>query len=193
MADKPDIVIEGEQWLPIKGYEGLYEISNYGRVKSVARTMPHKTHGTWKIRERILTQHWGGKPNDQYRIVWLHKGKGEQHIFRVHRLVAEHFIPAIDGKPVVNHKDCNRDNNCSDNLEWCTNLENTHHAWEHGRCENVGNYQCVPVMCIETGERFDSLKSAGQAYGIGGENIGRQIAGKVKTAANRTWRYADAR
>ena len=83
----------------------------------------------------------GGPKGSQYLTVWLHKGKGEQRIFRVHRLVAEVFIPKVEGKSFVNHKDGDKGNNRVENLEWCTPLENTKHAFEHGLCENIGKYQ----------------------------------------------------
>ena len=100
--------ITTEIWKPIKGYEGLYEVSNLGRVKSVARNMIRKTYI---------------KKDKGYEIIMLCKnGRGKNH--SVHRLVAEAFIPNPYGKREINHKDYNRANNNVANLEWVTRVEN---------------------------------------------------------------------
>lgn len=97
----------GEVWKPIPNYEGFYEVSNIGRVRSLYRY------------KKIL------HPSDTngYRTVELWKGKKRKRI-GVHRLVAMAFIDNPDNKPFVNHKDETRDNNSVDNLEWATHLEN---------------------------------------------------------------------
>lgn len=185
--------VDKEVWRAIEGYEGLYEVSNMGRVKSVDRVLPHKKHGTWHIRERILKQNWTGKDKgvDGYLFVFLHSGHGEQRIFRVHRLVAEAFVPRIPGKDVVNHIDCDRSNNHADNLEWCTNMENTTHAWEHGRCENIGKYQRRPVINLDTGERFESIRAAAKAYHLTDGSINAAVIGDCATSAGFRWQYED--
>ena len=97
----------GEVWKPAPNYEGFYEVSNIGRVRSLYRY------------KKIL------HPSDTngYRTVELWKGKKRKRI-GVHRLVAMAFIDNPDNKPFVNHKDETRDNNSVDNLEWVTHLEN---------------------------------------------------------------------
>lgn len=186
IADLP-----GEVWKPISGYEGLYEVSNMGRVKSVERDLPHKTYGTWHIRERILKPYWAGKKkNGQYLAVWLHCGHGVQRTYRVHRLVAEAFIEKVPGKDFVNHIDCDRSNNAVSNLEWCTLQENTAHAFANGRCENVCKCHEVPVVNVETGEVFRSLKLASEKYGVTGGAISRALRGKAKTSCGYHWKYA---
>lgn len=102
-----------EIWKPIKGYEGLYEISNYGSVKSVRR-----------VPELIR------KPNVMkgYHCIALQKDKRVK-VFRIHRLVAETFICEQPGEEYqINHKDGNKANNHVDNLEWVTAKQNTRHA-----------------------------------------------------------------
>ena len=188
--DKPDREI-AEEWRTIKGYEGLYEVSNLGRVKSLSRTMPHKNFGTWNIRERILKQNWGGPTDSQYLYVFLHKGHGNQRLFRVHRLVAEAFLPKIEGRNVVNHKDCDRSNNAASNLEWCTDLENTRHAFANGRCSNVGKYQMRAVVNVDTGERFTSIDEACKRYGVTHRAIYQVANGKGTTCCGFHWQYAD--
>lgn len=179
-----------ETWRPIAGYEGLYEISSLGRVKSVEKTLPHKTHGHWHIKERILRPGWSGQKGNQYLAVALHKGNGEQHFLKVHRLVAETFLEPVSGKTFVNHIDCDRSNNSVGNLEWCTPLENTRHAMANGRLEEGNKKRLKAVICNETGERFSSINEAAKHCGIGGANITRNITGRYKTAGGYTWRWA---
>lgn len=93
-----------EKWKDIKNFEGLYQISNFGHVKSLK-------YGKEKI---LKTREFKG-----YLRVGMYLGDTQKH-FRVHRLVAEAFIPNINNLPIVNHKDRDRGNNHVDNLEWCT-------------------------------------------------------------------------
>lgn len=113
---------EKERWKAIKRYEGLYSISNYGRVLSRARVINTSTYST-RIPNKILV---GGKI-DGYKSVSLSKDN-KQKTFLVHRLVCLAFLPNPDNKDLVNHKDSNRDNNNLSNLEWVTQRENTCHS-----------------------------------------------------------------
>lgn len=180
-----------EVWRPIKGYEGLYEVSSLGRVKSLERILPHKVHGTWHIKERILRPGLTGRYPSQYLGVVLHSGGGKQSMMRVHRLVAEAFLPRMPGKNFVNHIDCNRMNNAASNLEWTTPLENTRHAKANGRMIESAAKRMKAVICNETGQWFESVEAAGRWRGIGGENITRNISGWYHTAGGYTWRWAD--
>lgn len=102
-----------EVWKDVVGYEGLYQVSNLGRVQSLG-------HDNWH-KGRILKPHLDGKGN--YFMVGLSKDKHTKHKL-VHRLVAETFIPNPENLPQVNHKDENKQNNIVENLEWCTNEYN---------------------------------------------------------------------
>lgn len=107
-----------EKWLPIAGFEGLYEVSNLGRVKSLERTVIN--NGGKQIRhEKILKQNL----TNRHRSVVLCKD-GKTYPRLVHRLVAIAFIPNPDSKPVVDHIDTDTENNCVDNLRWATVKEN---------------------------------------------------------------------
>lgn len=103
--------LEGEVWKDVQGYEGLYEISNKGRVKSVKLNSIRKSH----LSDR------------GYQIITL-RNKNHTKSVRIHRLVAIHFIPNPEGKEQVNHIDFDPYNNCVDNLEWVTNRENSCHS-----------------------------------------------------------------
>ena len=107
-----------EIWKDIPGYEGRYQVSNEGRVKSFARKEP-----------TIMSQ----KIDRGYARVGLrHKSSREQTHYAIHRLVAEAFIPNPGNKPVVNHLDGCKTNNYATNLEWATLSENDVHAYKHG-------------------------------------------------------------
>ena len=109
-----------EVWKDIKGYEGLYQISNLGRVKTLNRICKIHRKATREIKEIILTTKFLPKG---YCFIALYKNNKETK-FYIHRLVATAFIPNIDNKPQVNHKDGNKNNNVVSNLEWVTPSEN---------------------------------------------------------------------
>lgn len=110
-----------EQWVDIKGFEGKYQVSNTGKVRSLCSKKP-----------RIISQYNTGKYRN-YKEVKLYKGgRGTDGGYKVHRLVAEAFIPNPENKPQVNHIDGNTFNNDVSNLEWVTNSENQKHAWDNG-------------------------------------------------------------
>lgn len=114
-----------EMWKDIKGYEGLYQVSNCGRIKrirfinNIANKPQNKLVGMNKI------------DNLGYRTICLCKN-GKTKYKRVHRIVAEAFIPNPQNLPCVNHKDGNKKNNNVENLEWCTHSYNTKHAMKNG-------------------------------------------------------------
>lgn len=110
-----------EIWKDIVDYEGRYQISNLGNVKSLP-----KINGLYIRKEKILTPK---KKKTGYLFVALSKDKDIKY-FHIHRLVAQHFLP-LSEKIFVNHKDGNKSNNHVSNLEWVTGLENIKHAWEN--------------------------------------------------------------
>lgn len=116
-----------EIWKPVVGYEGLYEVSSEGRVKSVFRTVPSKKGGSRTVPEKIKSF----AEVNGYFVCPLYRNNKERR-FMVHRLVAEAFIPNPEQKAEVNHIDGDKHNNRVSNLEWVTRLENVHHAIETG-------------------------------------------------------------
>lgn len=115
-----------EKWKDVFGYEGLYQVSDAGRVRSLDINRVDKLGRKLKKKGRILK----GIEVMGYLKVNLWKG-GVMKIHAVHRLVAIAFIPNPEGKPQINHKDGNKENNHVSNLEWCTHSENTRHAYDN--------------------------------------------------------------
>lgn len=114
-----------EEFRPVVGYEGIYEVSNIGTVKSVERVNSVGKHVSAVLLKQSLTK-------DGYLRVQLSKG-GVRKSFRVHRLVAQAFIPNPDNLPQVNHKDENKLKNEAINLEWCTAEYNTNYGTRNAR------------------------------------------------------------
>lgn len=122
-------VMEKEIWKDIKGYEGLYQVSNHGRVRSLDRiAINGRRNGYRKIKGRILR---AGKHTGGYVTVTLSK-ESVTKSFVVHRLVAESFVNNPLNKPEVNHIDAIKTNNYYKNLEWVTSSENTIKGLELG-------------------------------------------------------------
>lgn len=157
----------GEVWKPIQGYEGFYDISNKGRVRSYLSGTP------------VILKGFKGK---HYLTVALRKGKSEIRTFNVHRLVAETFIPNPEGKTQVNHIDGNKLNNSKDNLEWVTPKENAEHASKHGLLGKA-------VVCVETGKKYVSVTKAAIDLGILRTSIDNCLHGRSKSAGGYHWEY----
>src|SRR5690625_5086241 len=112
----------------IKGYAVLYQVSRLGRIKSLARNFKRKKGGIVFVDECIRKP---GKTHDGYSIINLMK-HGKSKSYRLHRIVAKHFIPNPENKPQINHIDGDKANNRVKNLEWVTQSENIRHAYSHG-------------------------------------------------------------
>lgn len=117
-----------ENWKEIKGYEGRYEVSDYGRVRSVSRIV--KTHkGFRRMKSKILSLHtWGA----QYPGIVLYDENNVGKRKMAHQLVADAFIPNPFGYSQINHLDANRVNPAASNLEWCDQSKNMRHAYAIG-------------------------------------------------------------
>ena len=122
-----------EIWKDVPGYEGIYIVSSFGKVKSLKRTRKGSYGSIRVVDERVL-EHKIDK--DGYHIVTLSK-EGKTKCIGVHRLVARVFIPNPDGLPQVNHRDENKSNNSVDNLEWCDVKYNTNYGTRIERMLNT--------------------------------------------------------
>ena len=118
-----------EIWVDIKGFEDFYQISNMGNVRSKDRVVACSRLGTKQLRGRLLSC---TVDSSGYARVTL-QDKPRKEVWKVHRLVALHFLDKPEECDVVNHLDSNRVNNCVGNLEWCTPKQNTGHMHKSGR------------------------------------------------------------
>ena len=119
-----------EIWKDIKGYEGLYQISNYGNLKSLPKLIFINRY----TKIKILSDRIDG---NGYKHVLLYKNKKSKS-FKIHKLVTDHFIENKNNKKEINHKDGNKLNNYFQNLEWCTHSENIKHSFRIGTSDNKG-------------------------------------------------------
>lgn len=173
-----------EIWKQIDGYNGRYQISSHGRLKSFAQD---------KVNGKILS---GGKNWKGYKTTFLRDGNGKETFFFIHRLVALNFIPNPDNLPQVNHKDENKENNCVENLEWCDNDYNIHYGTGRRRAA-ISNYCCettskkVYSVDAKTGqvEYFDSIGDAERKTGNSHCNIVRALKGRRPRCGGRQWFY----
>ena len=178
--------MDKEIWKPILGYEGYYEISNFGRVKSLERTIKCQNRSNFKQKEKILVT----RPNNRgYIMVGLHKEKNYKLVL-VHRLVAETYIPNPENMPQVNHKDENKANNCVDNLEWCDNWYNAHYGT---RIKRSSSKQMKKVNQYDLNGNFikcwNSITEAQTQLKV--HNIYKCCIGDFKQAGGYIWRYAN--
>lgn len=159
-----------EEWRVIKDYEELYLVSNYGRIKSIK--------GSKFLSTKSLSS---GYPC----VSLCNKG---QKTFRVHRLVAEAFLPNPEGLGVVNHQDGNKINNHVDNLEWCTTKYNNQHSIETG----LRTHKASPVtqysMRGDWVANYSSQQQAEDITGICRKQINNCVKGKQKSAHGFVWK-----
>lgn len=191
-----------EVWKDIKDYEGLYQVSNMGRVKRVARyihSKPSRLHFNGEKRwfkEKILKKYLGVM--GYYRIA-LCKCNTQKSI-RIHRIVAQTFIPNPNNKPHINHKDGNKLNNYVDNLEWVTPLENVKHAIKTGLMDSkmLAKYskknliKKVDMLTLD-GEYIRTFDSMHNVYKYFGKNYQGGISECCNGKRNKTlgykWRF----
>ena len=171
-----------EEWRDVAGYEGLYQVSDQGRVKSLART------DSWgrTVKERIL------KPNvvgGGYLGVVLYAG-GKTRMFFVHRLVCQAFHENPDNKPQVNHINEDKTDNRACNLEWCTCKQNINHGTAKdrsakNRSKSVGQYTLDGELVKFWASTMEVERQAGFNHG----NISKVANGKHKQAYGFIWKY----
>ena len=160
-------------WKPVKGYEGLYEVSETGLVRSLDRYIVASIRHVDKRLIKGKTLYQATKRNG-YKTVDLCKNCKVKTTL-VHRLVAEAFCPNPNGLRFVNHKDSDRTNNNASNLEWVTSSENR----KHGITQGFVTFRQKAVLCIETGVVYDAPKYAAEWL----QNTGKSN-GKLSTVAS---------
>lgn len=177
-----------EIWRDIEGYEGKYQVSNLGRVKS----LDYKRTGN----EKILVH-----KNGIYRRIRLTQN-GKQKDFYIHRLVAQAFIPNPNNYIEINHIDEDKQNNKADNLEWCSRRYNLSYGSredfkKHFSKEYNIETKGKKVICLNTNEEFVSIREASRAYKIHNADISKACRGIYKSAGKHPitgekliWMYA---
>lgn len=159
---------EDEQWQPIEGFEGLYEVSDQGRVRSVDRYVKRRGEGkvggggTCFYRGRVLSlnQHRQG-----YRLVMLCK-RCQEYVLPVHRLVAKAFCENPNGYDTVDHINGDKSDNRASNLEWVTQSENLRRAYQQGRPKSTKRCPIIATEKDGSQKSFTSQRKAAEYYGI---------------------------
>ncbi len=182
-----------EIWKDINGYEGIYQVSNYGRVKSLDRFVNGSHNNLKPVKGKILKAEktkWG------YLQVSLCRAGLKHQRYKVHRLVADAFIPNPQNLPQVNHKDEDKTNNRLDNLEWCDGFYNQ----RYGTCSERKHIKLTnhPLKSIKVEqltkdgehiEYYPSAKEAARQTGISQGNISCVCCGRHSLAGGYKWKY----
>lgn len=178
-----------EIWKDIHNYEGLYQISNYGRVKSLERKVKNTKSSYRIVKEKILSCN---KCSNGYYYIILYKNQNKK-TYRIHRLVADAFIPNNDNLLEVNHIDENKENNNVNNLEWCNHKYNMNYGTSIKR--NAEKHKKQVIQYTKNNEiikEYSSLKEASDKIGIDSSSIMRCCKGKQKTCGGYIWKYKEA-
>jgi hypothetical protein len=180
-----------EIWKDIKGYEGLYQISNLGNVLS----LKYKNGNVKKLKKPHLCK-------EGYYVVNLIKNYHNK-VYRVHRLIAEYFIPNPENKPQVDHINAIRTDNRIENLRWVTNYENSRNPITYEKIKKNGREKLElarqacrkKVICVETGEVFNSRIEAALKYSKNEKEnssaLTKPLKNKDRRAFGYHWRYYD--
>jgi hypothetical protein len=183
-----------EEWKPINGYEGFYEVSNLGKIRSVDRVVIGRRY---KGREMALQEN----RNKYLTVTLLKEGKAKSST--VHRLVCEAFYNNKENKRCVNHIDGDKHNNDVFNLEWSTHSENAKHAFRTGlrtisennkKAASLGSIRKFSIPIVRSGnnepnKRYPSTSVASKVEGINKSDITQVCKGKRKTAGGYSWNY----
>ena len=154
-----------EEWRDIPGFDGDYQVSTTGIVKSYKRS----------ARGKILKQY-----EDRYGYLKVVLYKNDKpHYFTVHRLVAMTFLPKMEGENSVDHIDFNRKNNNLENLRWCTEKENTKHSYDAGRLSSRKPMPIIGISPKGNKMHFRSIRDAERITGVGYTIIRKRLMGET--------------
>lgn len=203
-----------EVWKDIEGYENLYQVSNMGRVRSLDKEIKTYNGGSYINKGKIINGSIA-KSEGYLRVTLVKDGKST--IKKIHRLVAEAFIPNLDNKPCVDHINTIRTDNRVVNLRWVTYEENMNNPLTKKKISKINTGKGNPfygkkhteeslkkisesgkgrippnrkkIICIELNRVFDSIAEAGRELNIGSQNICKVLKGERKTAGGYHWKY----
>ena len=181
-----------ETWKPVVGYEGLYEVSNQGRVRSLGRVKSYY-NGRWSVWTQITMKPKTLKQKERggYFFVTLIDNNSKRKEWGVHRLVAMSFAPGYEFGLDVNHKDENKKNNFASNLEWCTRLYNNTYGGRLKRVANKLSRGCVQYdMDGNFVAKYDTPREAQDKTGVYFTSIKNCCQGRTKTAGGFKWSFA---
>ena len=180
------ITLDGEEWRDVVGWEGLYVVSNMGRIVFL-----HRMVSNGKSVREILPKLCKLTINtDGYAVVHIHVNN---KVFRrlVHRIVADAFIPNPNGKTEIDHINTLRDDNRVENLRWVTSSENSHNPITLKRNQEAGLKMGKPIAKVKDGliiESYPSIKSAKKA-GYNEQTISRSLNGQPLPTKDYVWMY----
>lgn len=170
-----------EVWKDIDGFKGIYEVSNYGRIRTHKDRTIYTVQGKRRLKQKYLKS---DKRHPNYEKVTLHK-EGKRFDFYVHRLVAAAFLKPVDGLDQINHLDGNKRNNHISNLEWSNNSLNAIHAFDNGLHTSIVG---VKLKCLSDNVKmsFNTVKDANTFLGRSTGYIHRRIQLNFQTVVSKT-------
>lgn len=176
-----------KEWRDIIGYEGRYEVSSEGDIRTIPHFIEQMFKGQIKqrrvrARDRKLQKH-----NLGYSSVVL----GKDNMQLVHRLVAQAFLPKIEGKDFVNHKNGNKKDNRVENLEWCTRQENEDHAYGTGLKNSTGSHNQMAKITEGYAKAIKQLAETGWSTKELSEVFGLHIVNIRRIVRGKTWKHVN--
>lgn len=169
-----------EIWKDIPGYEGLYQVSNMGRVLSLHYRKSNKA--------RLLSPR---KERHNYLNVFLCKN-GHKEIKKIHQLVALAFLPNPNKYTEINHKDENPQNNRADNLEWCSRNYNMNYGNRASKFIEASGHKILQMdMSCNVIKEWPSVRTAAKHIGVANQNLFATLKGRQKTCGGYKWKYVE--